>query len=132
MRDWSKDFSAYRTQHYIRPVYATPPQPEQEQSGFFSREAMRAHSDFHVVQPEQEPVARVQFAGGLWKATLLTAVKKLDRSNIHALYITPQQRTWVGLTDEEIDDIAAFHGLDYRSYAPFTNAIEAKLKEKNT
>ena len=31
-------------------------QPEQEQSGFFSREAMKAHSDFHVAQPEQEPV----------------------------------------------------------------------------
>ena len=46
---------------------------------------------------------------------------------------TPQpQREWVGLTDEEIDDLAEIHGLDFMSYSPFTRAIEAKLKEKNT
>ncbi len=44
----------------------------------------------------------------------------------------PPKRTWVGLTDEEIDDLAEFHGLDYMSYAPFTRAIEDKLEEKNT
>lgn len=41
------------------------------------------------------------------------------------------KREWVGLTDEEIDDLAEFHGLDFMSYDPFTRAIEAKLKEKN-
>ena len=34
-------------------------QPEQEQSGFFSRESMKAHSDLHVAQPEQKPVAYI-------------------------------------------------------------------------
>ena len=29
-------------------------QPEQEQSGFFSREAMKAHSDGHMAQPEDK------------------------------------------------------------------------------
>jgi hypothetical protein len=48
-----------------------------------------------------------------------------------ALRQTPQ-RPWVGLADEEIDDLAEFHGLDFMSYEPFTRAIEAKLKEKNT
>ncbi len=48
-------------------------------------------------------------------------------------YKPPQpKRQWVGLTDEEIDDLAEFHGLDFMSYAPFTRAIEDKLKEKNT
>ena len=41
------------------------------------------------------------------------------------------KREWVGLTDEEIDHLAEFHGLDYMSYEPFTKAIEAKLKQKN-
>ena len=37
------------------------------------------------------------------------------------------QRTWVGLTDEEID------GCDWgQSERDFARAIEAKLKEKNT
>ena len=48
-----------------------------------------------------------------------------------ALYTRPLQRTWVGLTDEEIASVANNnHPLNgIRSYA---RAIEAKLKEKNT
>ena len=37
------------------------------------------------------------------------------------------QRTWVGLTDEEINAAASC-----QSWKPFAKAIEAKLKEKNT
>jgi len=49
------------------------------------------------------------------------------------LYTTPQQRTWVGLTDEEIEKMR--HLIDWTahwSYGIFAKAIEAKLKEKNT
>jgi hypothetical protein len=57
-----------------------------------------------------------------------------DNRHEVALYTTPPaaQRQWVGLTDEEIDDLAEFHGLDFMSYDSFTRAIEAKLMEKNT
>jgi hypothetical protein len=41
------------------------------------------------------------------------------------------QCTWVGLTDDEIDELAELHGLYFMVYVPFTEAIEAKLKEKN-
>jgi hypothetical protein len=49
------------------------------------------------------------------------------------LYTHPPQRTWVGLTDEEVSevfggDIHAEHSGELR----FVRAIEAKLKEKNT
>jgi hypothetical protein len=40
--------------------------------------------------------------------------------------------TWVGLTDDEQDEIAAYHGLDCMVYKPAFHAIKAKLKEKNT
>jgi len=48
------------------------------------------------------------------------------------LYTTPPQRTWVGLTDEEINSVR--YKRDWT--APWTDttfarAIEAKLKEKN-
>ena len=49
------------------------------------------------------------------------------------LYAAPPQRTWVGLTDEEIKRIGKldldsnYFGLWY----DFAKAIEAKLKEKN-
>jgi hypothetical protein len=50
------------------------------------------------------------------------------------LYTTPPQRTWVGLTDDEIDQ--AWRSVDHTiPYAQFridvAKAIEAKLKEKN-
>jgi hypothetical protein len=43
------------------------------------------------------------------------------------------QRTWVGLTDEEIKTICSENGWDssWQSMR-FAHAIEAKLKEKNT
>ena len=42
----------------------------------------------------------------------------------------PAQRTWVGLTDEEKRQI--FEREDYQGWLDYINAIEAKLKEKNT
>jgi hypothetical protein len=41
------------------------------------------------------------------------------------------KREWVGLTDDEQDEIAAYHGLDCMVYKPAFHAIEAKLREKN-
>ena len=43
---------------------------------------------------------------------------------------TTSQRTWVGLTDEEIFEI--HKQVDSMQYLTFGKAIEAKLKEKNT
>jgi hypothetical protein len=45
-----------------------------------------------------------------------------------AYYTTPQQRTWVGLTDEEVKDFVK----DWNCVRNLVNAMEAKLKEKNT
>jgi hypothetical protein len=47
--------------------------------------------------------------------------------NVTPLYTTPPQRTWVGLTDEELAELSA-SGLALWS---LWRAIEAKLKEKN-
>jgi hypothetical protein len=45
------------------------------------------------------------------------------------LYTTLQQRTWVGLTDEELLEIMR---VNYARTIPLIAAVEAKLKEKNT
>jgi hypothetical protein len=43
------------------------------------------------------------------------------------------QRTWVGLTDEEIEVLAKKHnGIFYDCDIDFARAIEAKLKQQNT
>jgi hypothetical protein len=44
----------------------------------------------------------------------------------------PPQRTWVGLTDDEIDSYFEDHGwLPSEDYYPVIKDIEAKLKDKN-
>jgi len=53
----------------------------------------------------------------------------------YSLNTTPPQRTWVGLTDEDIAKIENEYIVDYRIPAGsawnFSKAIEAKLKGKN-
>ena len=46
-----------------------------------------------------------------------------------ALYATPQQRTWVGLTEDEKECLEIIGGKADRMLA---EEVEAKLKEKNT
>ena len=46
--------------------------------------------------------------------------------------VKQSQRTWVGLTDEDIGDAyVAWDDADGASFADFARAIEAKLKQKN-
>jgi len=45
------------------------------------------------------------------------------------LYTTPQQRTWVGLSVFEINDLV--ENTEYEDYRDLVERTEAKLKEKN-
>jgi hypothetical protein len=75
--------------------------------------------------PVQEPVAIALNTGTKQGVKWLKNVEHGEK-----LYTTPPaQRTWVGLTDEEID---ATPLRQLNGYAGFARAIEAKLKEKNT
>ena len=84
-----------------------------------------------LAQPEQEPVAWMYPDALCDKACLYLCTKGFTQFPECAT--TPPQRTWVGLTDEEIEDIlnksAGYCRDDFRSFA---KSIEAKLKEKNT
>jgi hypothetical protein len=86
-------------------------------------------------QEQGEPVA--EFRGTLIQSgrTLYLIEPKADLTRGMQFYTTPQQRTWVGLTDEDRRTVhnetfphrsVMWYGAD--SYA---RAIEAKLKEKN-
>ena len=54
-----------------------------------------------------------------------------DRAIVDRALQTLAQRTWVGLTDGVMCDIAIEHGLMSIDWIDFARAIEAKLKEKN-
>lgn len=50
---------------------------------------------------------------------------------VRSLYTAPPQREWVGLTREELVEIAEFHFHGALSGREFYDDVEAKLKEKN-
>jgi hypothetical protein len=77
---------------------------------------------------EQEPVAWYRDENGI---RIYYETKVWD--DCTPLYTTPQQRTWVGLTDEEIQAewlLTPQH--DKAEGLWFGRRLEAKLKEKNT
>jgi len=117
-------------------------QPEQEPTNIKRHEA-NVQKFLGAPKPkEQEPEAWMyqeyrdddQFG---WRDEILFTPPPNDPNyfrNIVPVYTTPPQRTWVGLTDEEIDYIytgvrAVHHEIDSDVFA---RAIEAKLKDKNT
>jgi hypothetical protein len=72
-----------------------------------------------------------------WDAKVIEALqeKLVTSDSVEVmLYTHPPQRTWVGLTDEEVDK--AWRSVDYtvpweQHRIDIARAIEAKLKEKN-
>ena len=91
-----------------------------------------------LAQSEQEPVAwpcliaEADFS----EDTVTLAMQCTDykvSAGKHWLSNTPPQRTWVGLTDEEISEVLGSDIHDEPSgELRFIRAIEAKLMERNT
>ena len=82
-----------------------------------------------VLAPEQEPLAWI--STGPARMIHWTSDKPAYGDDWVPLYTTPPQRTWVGLTEEEIDKTLRVYEQDY-GWISFAKAIEAKLKLKNT
>ena len=78
---------------------------------------------------EQEPMAWI--STGPARMIHWTSDKPAYGDDWVPLYTAPPQRTWVGLTEEEIDKTLRVYEQDY-GWISFAKAIEAKLKLKNT
>ena len=105
-----------------------------------------------LAQPEQEPVAwNVVGPTGKIVATEMNSVRGWARIEGYKPTVegllgfhergwrvvptTPPQRTWVGLTVEEIEEVGKPYeekDRSIRAWGLYAVAIEAKLKEKNT
>jgi hypothetical protein len=82
-----------------------------------------------ALEAKDEPVAWMNQNGVVRKV----GYEWGPNNTLTALYATPPQRTWVGLTDEEIVLIVAECAASHQhTDIHFAKAIEAKLKEKNT
>jgi len=83
-----------------------------------------------ALEAKDEPVAEVTSETGAditmswWHEPALPMGTKL--------YTTPPQRTWVGLTEDEAIELLPIGDWEIESTLEFAQAIEAKLKEKNT
>ena len=110
---------------------------------------LEAHIKEALAQQEQDPAEYQMRMRPTWEVSSWSDWKKCSRDaaedytktpklhdweyEVRKLYTTPSQRTWVGLTDDEIvlisADCAATHQhMDIQ----FAKAIEAKLRSKNT
>jgi hypothetical protein len=93
-----------------------------------------------LAQPEQEPVAWGVFDHNLHDMFFTEedaqdmARLKGDGSIVRPLYTTPPQRTWVGLTDEELSILGEkfTHPDEGIDEVDFGMEIQRILKEKNS
>jgi hypothetical protein len=106
-------------------VMAELAQPDQDEVDIRSRLYQRIHElETQLAQPEQEPVVWTEKVGGIgFKDPMLNASYKVTAT------IAPQ-RTWVGLTDEEIKQGESKGELGH-GFIQGALWAEAKLKEKN-
>ena len=79
-----------------------------------------------ALETKDEPVGKfAKFTDGIWREVT-------DYSAGIPLY-TPPQRTWVGLTEEDLKLLSAEWRIVYGAWMDdFARDIEAKLKELNT
>lgn len=106
-------------------------QPEQEPvpaSDTSEKRVDETAKQRHEREPEQEPVA--------WDGDCVLghcgSPAGCEASNCcRANYTAPPQRTWVGLTQEELSEIYNRTEWDTVNGWEYERAIEAKLKEKN-
>ena len=80
-----------------------------------------------MTQPEQEPLAWI--STGPASMIHWTADKPAYGDDWVPLYTTPPQRTWVGLSDEEIETL--IHRFDGDPHT-LLDEVNARLKDKNT
>jgi hypothetical protein len=102
---------------------------KQEQDGNVCARCGGIVFDPVIKQEQGEPVAWMDI-DEKGAASGLRYWSEPDNRHEVALYTTPQQRTWVGLSDEEIFE--THKQVDSMQYLTFGKAIEAKLKERNT
>ena len=84
-----------------------------------------------IVKDEHEPVA---WANSFDLQNFDMKVRTgPDLHHTVPLYTAPTKREWVGLTDEELKPLCDENHIMFGAYTvDFIQAIEAKLKEKNT
>lgn len=146
--EWAHDYMSWDTPTVVNlpriPLYTTP-QPKQEQGEpdvssklkFDCEFVDGTVADLTVYGSERDIKrleARIKF---WWNLEQHSGTPDSDKGERIIWGKPPQQRTWVGLTDEEILELFGVKGSADSDINPLrlladSRRIEAKLKEKNT
>lgn len=119
------------TEEAITAIKAALAQPT---SGDYALGYVEGFNDACKPKPTQEPVAWMDI-DEKGSASGLRYWSEPDNRHEVALYATPPQRTWVGLTEARAKEIwlkGKDHGDDWLDVLALVRAFEAKLKELNT
>jgi len=65
-----------------------------------------------------------------WGKTFVEIIDPTKENHVFRAYFEQPQRTWVGLTDDEFDELYDSY-VPTACYALLIEEVEAKLKEKN-
>lgn len=107
---------------------ANPPEPHCKRCG--KKLGTEAY-DVHTCTPkENKPVAWRFHDRNTW--CYVNHLTDLPQDKFEPLYTTPPKKEWVGLTKEELAEIAEFHFHGAFSGREVYEDIETRLKEKNT
>jgi hypothetical protein len=87
------------------------------------------NSNYRYDPPVAEPVAWAWLDDDEWQ--FATSWSDEPPTYAKPLYTTPQQRPFVGLTDEEVEEACVPLGAAMLSFTEVARAIEAKLRSKN-
>ena len=102
--------------------------PQQNLSCKSVQARLAAAWGFVKAQPEQEPVQWGVDWGKAGETPCVSIIKRTPNGGIEVVAVEyGPQRTWIGLTDEEMQTL-----WDRYAHMEMMRAIEAKLKEKNT
>jgi hypothetical protein len=123
----------YKEPEQIPPsAYSNTHQPEQEPVAWATREDFYRELDRSVNRMRRQ----MEIKGVVMRcANYDVALPVIDIREGHVLVgqvTTPPQRTWVGLTPQERDEINEQVYGAVPHHVAFHHALEAKLKEKNT
>ena len=129
----AEDYAKNRANYHIESLYGT----NESYTATIKKAMLEAHQALkEALAQTQEPVAYYHPHKGFYfaKPTSVSAPITVDVEPL-ALYTTPPQRTWVALTDEEVElywDWEDFQcGCGPSTLFAMVRDIEARLKDRN-
>ena len=127
----AEDYAKNRANYHIESLYGR----SESYTATIKKAMLKAHQALkEALAQTQEPLAWTCLIDSAdFSKNTITIVMQCDDYKVsagtHWLSTAPPQRTWVGLTDEEQQEL--YDQWQGDGWGSFYQAIEAKLKEKN-